>query len=62
MQFIWRYSQRGILQPNYPVKIHQMFRHLPDHIDKIDAAYQSPFDNALVFISGMYNNEVYMKK
>ena len=38
--------------PNYPVEIHQMFSHLPDKIDRIDAAYERPYDNGLVFISG----------
>ena len=57
-QYIWRYSHRGILAPNFPVEVHQMFIHLPKHIDRIDAAYERPYDNALVFISGKLNDVI----
>ena len=35
-----------------------MFSHLPKHIDRIDAAYERPYDNALVFISGKLNDTI----
>ena len=53
-QYVWRYSQRGGLQYNYPVKFREMFTHLPESVNKIDAAYERPNDNSLIFVSGKF--------
>ncbi|KAJ8920311.1 hypothetical protein NQ315_011973, partial [Exocentrus adspersus] len=48
-QYVWRYKDKGKLQPGYPVTIHQMFPQLPEDIKSIDAAYQRPDGNIVLF-------------
>ncbi|KAJ8981662.1 hypothetical protein NQ317_017282, partial [Molorchus minor] len=50
-QYVWRYKEKGKLEPDYPVSVFQMFPQLPKTIKKIDAAYQRP-DGMIILFTG----------
>nr|CAD7410058.1 unnamed protein product [Timema cristinae] len=51
-RYLWRLSQRGKIQPGYPVLFRNMFWKLPETVTKIDAAYQRQTDNNIIFFTG----------
>ncbi|CAG2058932.1 unnamed protein product [Timema podura] len=51
-KYLWRLSQRGKIQPGYPVLFRNMFWKLPETVTKIDAAYQRQTDNNIIFFTG----------
>ncbi|KAK9890647.1 hypothetical protein WA026_012006 [Henosepilachna vigintioctopunctata] len=53
-QYIWRYQEQNRLMPGYPVCIKQMFPSLPENTKKIDAAYQRPDGNMILFADDHY--------
>uniref|UniRef100_A0A6P7F8V5 Matrix metalloproteinase-25-like n=1 Tax=Diabrotica virgifera virgifera TaxID=50390 RepID=A0A6P7F8V5_DIAVI len=48
-QYIWRFSERGVLVDGFPITIQDMFPNLPDSVTKVDAAYQRPDGMILIF-------------
>ena len=50
MQYMWRYSSRGLLTSGYPTEVQNMFA--IEGVDRIDAAIERPSDSSLVFFSG----------
>lgn len=50
-QYIWRFKDMRRLLEGYPVKLQDMFPTLPNHIKKINAAYQRP-DGMIVLFTG----------
>ncbi|XP_063226016.1 matrix metalloproteinase-2-like [Bacillus rossius redtenbacheri] len=51
-KYVWRLSQKGQVQPGYPVLIHHLFWKFPETVKRIDAAYQRPTDGNLIFFTG----------
>ncbi|XP_046387285.1 matrix metalloproteinase-17-like [Ischnura elegans] len=49
---LWRMKDRAFLQRGYPAPIRQLFNHLPEGVNKIDAAYQRLNDSAIIIFSG----------
>lgn len=49
-EFVWRLKEKNLIEPNYPISIKQMFPSLPDHIRRIDAAYERPDGMIILFI------------
>ena len=54
---MWRYGKRGQLRRGYPAPFKQMFIGLPDNVHKVDAVYERPGDNYILFFIGdfLYN-------
>lgn len=48
-QYLWRLSDKGAMVQGYPILIRDMFRQLPKAVQKIDAAYQRPDGNIVLF-------------
>lgn len=44
-------EDQGVIYPGYPTTIRQMFPGLPKSVRKIDAAYQKPNGNIVLFTS-----------
>uniref|UniRef100_T1IJX9 Peptidase metallopeptidase domain-containing protein n=1 Tax=Strigamia maritima TaxID=126957 RepID=T1IJX9_STRMM len=55
-EWVWRFKDTGLLDENYPVKFQQLFR-FPRRVKRIDAAYERPQDNKIVFFTG---NQYYL--
>ncbi|XP_018566418.1 matrix metalloproteinase-2-like isoform X2 [Anoplophora glabripennis] len=53
-QYIWRYKEKGKLGKGYPITIYQMFPQLPKTVEKIDAAYERPDGNIILFTGKMF--------
>ncbi|XP_044753989.1 matrix metalloproteinase-25-like isoform X2 [Coccinella septempunctata] len=53
-QYVWRLQDRNRIVPGYPVTLQQMFFHLPQTIKKIDAAYQRPDGDMILFAGDLY--------
>lgn len=51
-KYMWRFMKRGQVREGYPAPFHQMFMGLPENIKKIDAVYERPGDNYLMFFTG----------
>merc|ERR1712062_49086 len=49
---MWRYGKRGQLRRGYPAPFKQMFIGLPDNVHKVDAVYERPGDNYILFFTG----------
>ncbi|XP_050305014.1 matrix metalloproteinase-14-like isoform X2 [Anthonomus grandis grandis] len=48
-EYLWRLKSPGQIYEGYPTKIHRMFPELPKEIRKIDAAYQRPNGDIILF-------------
>lgn len=46
---MWRLRDKFQVLPNYPAPIRQMFPRLPEDIKKVDAAYERPDGNIVLF-------------
>ena len=49
---MWRFNARAQLRPGYPAPFKQMFMGLPEHVRKVDAVYERPEDNHILFFTG----------
>ena len=49
---MWRFNARAQLRPGYPAPFKQMFMGLPEHVRKVDAVYERPGDNHILFFTG----------
>ncbi|XP_059468418.1 matrix metalloproteinase-2-like [Neocloeon triangulifer] len=49
---LWRFSDKKIPIPGYPVPFNRLFWQLPDQVVKIDATYERQSDNVIVIFSG----------
>jgi hypothetical protein len=49
---MWRFQSRGVVRQGYPAPFKQMFIGLPDHITSVDAVYERPGDNYIIFFTG----------
>ena len=49
---MWRFKRRKQIRRGYPVSFKQMFIGLPENITKIDAVYERPIDNCIIFFTG----------
>ena len=49
---MWRFQSRKYLRPGYPASFRQMFQGLPENVTKIDAVYERPDDNYILFFAG----------
>ncbi|XP_022907784.2 matrix metalloproteinase-16-like [Onthophagus taurus] len=52
-KFLWRLIDKSELFPGYPIPIRQMFP-LPEEINKVDAAYERPDGNIVIFAGKSY--------
>ena len=50
---MWRFNARAQLRPGYPAPFKQMFMGLPEHIQNVDAVYERPGDNHILFFTGL---------
>lgn len=50
--YIWRFNTKFELDEEFPMKISKAFPNLPKRFNKIDAVYQIPNDDEIVFFSG----------
>jgi Hemopexin len=50
--FIWEFNSRFELEDDFPMKISKVFPNLPKRFKKIDAVYEIPEDDEIVFFSG----------
>ncbi|CAG9760054.1 unnamed protein product [Ceutorhynchus assimilis] len=48
-EYLWRLNDKSIMVPGYPTPIRQMFPKLPKSVKKVDAAYQRPDGNIVLF-------------
>ena len=51
-QLMWRFSRRKQLRQGYPAPFKQMFIGLPKNITALDAIYERPTDNYILFFTG----------
>ena len=51
---MWRFKRRKQIRRGYPVSFKQMFIGLPENITKIDAVYERPIDNCIIFFTGNF--------
>ena len=49
---MWRFSDRGKLQPGYPADFELMFGDFGSNVTRIDAMYERPDDGRIVIFSG----------
>ncbi|XP_058462247.1 matrix metalloproteinase-2-like [Malaya genurostris] len=49
---LWRLTEKYRVKEGYPVKIWQVFRGFPRHVQRIDAVYERESDNSVVLFSG----------
>ncbi|XP_060528413.1 matrix metalloproteinase-2-like [Cylas formicarius] len=49
-QYVWRFKDMGQLVDGYPVPLRQMFPKLPKSVRKIDAVYQRPSGDIILFV------------
>lgn len=50
---MWRLRDKFQILPSYPAPIRQMFPQLPENIEKVDAAYERP-DGNIVLFTGLF--------
>ena len=50
---MWRFQRRKHLRHGYPAPFKQMFIGLPENIIAIDAVYERPTDNYILFFTGI---------
>lgn len=50
--FIWRFNSNFELEENFPMKVNKVFPNLPKRFKKIDAVYQVPDEDEIIFFSG----------
>lgn len=50
--YIWQFDKQFQLEESFPKKISQVFPNLPKRFKKIDAVYEIPDDDEIVFFSG----------
>ena len=53
-KLMWRFKRRKQIRRGYPVSFKQMFIGLPENITKIDAVYERPIDNCIIFFTGNF--------
>lgn len=46
---MWRLRDKFQLLPSYPAPIRQMFPRLPENVERVDAAYERPDGNIVLF-------------
>ena len=46
-QYFWRLGENGPME-GYPAEIRRLWPELPDHVEKIDAAYQSTANDGVI--------------
>ena len=54
LKLMWRFKRRKQIRRGYPVSFKQMFIGLPENITKIDAVYERPIDNCIIFFTGNF--------
>ena len=52
LQLMWRFKRRKQIRRGYPAPFKQMFIGLPENVTKIDAVYERPIDNCIIFFTG----------
>lgn len=52
-KYLWRFSDKKQLVPGYPVHFNQIFVNIPNHVERIDAAYERKTDGAIILFYGM---------
>lgn len=50
--YIWQFNSKFELEDDFPVKISKIFPNLPKRFTKIDAVYQIPNEDEIVFFAG----------
>lgn len=50
--YIWKFNTKFEIDDDYPKKLSKVFPNLPKRFKKIDAVYQIPDEDELVFFSG----------
>lgn len=50
--YIWKFNINFELEDDFPVRVSQVFPNLPKRFKKIDAVYEIPNEDEIVFFSG----------
>lgn len=55
-ELMWRFAKQGQIRRAYPAPFKQMFIGLPEDVKNVDAVYERPTDNNILFFTGMAHN------
>lgn len=54
-KYVWRLTEDFELMAGYPVHLNEIFPNIPNHVQRIDAAYERKTDGAIILFYGNSN-------